>query len=248
MAVTIMNRAASALALGSGKTRKVVDTNCLQSEALQVYLSASAHNYAVLPNYAAMEAYKGDTLKSIYSSMAILAQHPKQVIILTGTQDICALKGRAAASLEPLIDHVQTREFPEYCRHLRAAKGGDMSLQEQLLENGREASAYIARMLNDMPTLSSGIDLMAKTYAPGELKILRRRETHTPQMRERMVRNVLLLAARFFKEHPGATEWPSGPEVRNTFIFRYALCGYVSNSETHRGWRRRENQAREIAQ
>ena len=75
-----------------------------------------------------------------------------------------------------------------------------------------------------MPTLSSGIDLMAKTYAPGELKILRRRETHTPQMRERMVRNVLLLAARFFKEHPGATEWPSGPEVRNTFIFRYALC------------------------
>ena len=24
------------------------------------------------------------------------------------------------------------------------------------------------------------------------------------------------------------TELPRGPEVRNTFIFRYALCGYVS--------------------
>ena len=30
------------------------------------------------------------------------------------------------------------------------------------------------------------------------------------------------------KDHPGVTELPRGPEVRNTFIFRYALCGYVS--------------------
>jgi hypothetical protein len=228
MAMTVMSRAASALAVRTRKTRKVVDTNCLQSEALRAYLSASAHNYAVLTNYAAMEAYKGDTLKSIYSSMEILAQHPKQVIILTGTQDICALNGRAAASLAPLIDEVQTHEFPEYCQHLLAAKGGDLSLQEQLLEHGREATAYIERMLNDMPTLSSGIDLIAKTYSPAELKILRRRERHTPQTHERLVQNILLLAAQLFKEHPSVTEWPRGLEVRNTFIFRYALCGYVS--------------------
>jgi hypothetical protein len=60
------------------------------------------------------------------------------------------------------------------------------------------------------------------------LQILRRREKHTPQMRERLVQNVLLLAEQLFKEHPSATEWPRGPEMRNTFIFRYALCGYVS--------------------
>jgi hypothetical protein len=118
VAVTIMSRVVSAFAARPRKTRKVVDTNCLQSEALRTYLSASADNYVVLTNYAAMEAYKGDTLKSIYSSMEILAKHPKQVIILTGTQDICALNGRAAESLEPLIDEVQTREFPEYCQHL----------------------------------------------------------------------------------------------------------------------------------
>ena len=225
--MTIMSRAL-ARAVRSRKTQKVVDTNCLQSEALRAYLSASTHNYAVLTNYAAMEAYKGDALKSIYSSMDILARHPEQVIVLKGTEDICALNGRAAASPELLIDDVQTREFPEYCQHLLTAKGGDLSLQAQLLENGREATAYIQRMLKDMPTLSSGIDLMAKTYSPEELKILRRRETHTPQMRERLVRNVLLLAAQFFKEHPSVTELPRGPEVRNTFIFRYALCGYVS--------------------
>jgi len=226
--MTIITRLASAFAARPRRTRKVVDTNCLQSEALRAYLSASAHNYVILTNYAAMEAYKGDTLKSIYRSMEILAQHPKRVIVLRGAQDICALNGHAAASLEPLIDEVQTREFSEYCQHLLAAKRGDLSLQEQLLEHGHEATAYIDRMLMDMPTLSSGIDLMAKTYSPAELKILRRREKHTPQMRERLIRNVLLLAQQFFKEHPSVTEWPRGPEVRNAFIFRYALCGYVS--------------------
>jgi hypothetical protein len=160
--------------------------------------------------------------------MEILAQHPKQVIILKGSQDVCTLNGRAAASLEPLFDEAQTREFSECCQHLLAAKGGDLSLQRQLLEHGREATAHIDRMLMDMPTLSSGIDLMANTYLPAELQILRRREKHTPQMRERLVHNVLLLAGQLFKEHPSATEWLRGPEMRNTFIFRYALCGYVS--------------------
>ena len=123
--MTIITRLASAFAARPRRTRKVVDTNCLQSEALRAYLSASAHNYVILTNYAAMEAYKGDTLKSIYRSMEILAQHPKRVIVLRGAQDICALNGHAAASLEPLIDEVQTREFSEYCQHLLAAKRGD---------------------------------------------------------------------------------------------------------------------------
>jgi hypothetical protein len=47
-------------------------------------------------------------------------------------------------------------------------------------------------------------------------------------MRERLVQNVLLLAGYLFKDHPGVAELPRGPEVRNTFIFRYALCGYAS--------------------
>src|ERR1700730_8532175 len=110
-----MSRIASAFATKPGRTRKVVDSNCLQSEALKAYLSASAGNYVVLTDYAAMEAYKGDTLKSIYRSMEILAQHPQQVVVLRGTQDICALNGRTAASLKPLIDEAQTRDFSEYC-------------------------------------------------------------------------------------------------------------------------------------
>jgi hypothetical protein len=219
---------ASVFAAKPRKTQKVVDTNCLQGDALRSYLSASIDNYVVLTDYAAMAAYKGDALTWIYDRMEILAQYPKQVLVLRGTQDICGLEGQAATLQDPLIDEIQTREFSEYCQHLLAAKRGDLSLQQQLLEHGREATAHIDRMLLNMPTLSSGIDLVEKTYSPAELKILRRREEHTPQMREKLVQNVLLLAGYLFKDYPGVTELPRGPEVRNTFIFRYALCGYVS--------------------
>jgi hypothetical protein len=207
--------------------RKVVDSNFLQCEKLRAYLSASTDNYVVLTEYVAMEAYKGDTLKSIYRSLELLAQYPKQVIVLKGTQIVCGLTGRDAASQEPLIDETQSREFSEYCHHLLAAERGDQSLQRQLLEHGREATANMERLLQDMPSLSSGFDLMAKTYSPAELKVLRRRENYTPQMREKLVQNVLLLAAQLFKDHPGERTWPKGPEIRDTFIFRYALCTYV---------------------
>jgi hypothetical protein len=46
--------------------QKIVDSNFLQSDALRAYLSASTDNYAVLTDFAAMEAYKGDTLAWIY--------------------------------------------------------------------------------------------------------------------------------------------------------------------------------------
>ena len=76
--------------------RKVVDSNFLRSDQLHKYLSKTTNNCVVLTDYAAMEAYKGDTLASIYRSMEILSQFPKQVIVLKGTQAVCGLRGRRA--------------------------------------------------------------------------------------------------------------------------------------------------------
>ncbi len=57
--------------------RKVVDSNFLQSPALRGYLANATTNYVVLTDYAAMEAYKGDTLASIFKSMSISRELPK---------------------------------------------------------------------------------------------------------------------------------------------------------------------------
>jgi len=121
--------------------RKVIDTNFLQTEALRAYLAASTDNYAVLTEFAAMESYKQDALDALNSQMGVLVQFPTQVIVLKGTLDVCSLSGRDAGTWERMIDETQTREFPEFCQHLIAAKRDDLSIREQIIENGREARA-----------------------------------------------------------------------------------------------------------
>jgi hypothetical protein len=90
--------------------RKVVDTNFLQTDALKSYLSASRTNYAVLTEYAVMEAYKQNAVASICTRMETLCQFPAQVIVLKGALLACDLSGRKAASSRGLIDQEQTRE------------------------------------------------------------------------------------------------------------------------------------------
>jgi hypothetical protein len=130
-----------------------------------------------------------------------------------------------------LIDESLTRGYPEYCHHLIAAKRGDRLLQQQLLEHGHEATTRLERWLQDMATLSSGFEQMmafiSKTHSPAELKILRRRENYTPEMYEKPIQNVLMFAKELFNGHPAVTKLPELAEVRDTFLFRNALCTYA---------------------
>src|SRR5882724_9776874 len=111
--------------------RTVVDSNFLQSDRLRAYLSKSPAHIAVLTDYAAMEAHKADTLETLYRSMAILGEFPRQVIVLKGTQAVCGLSGRASGLQRRMIHQEQTQGFAEYCRHLAAARRGDLSIQAQ---------------------------------------------------------------------------------------------------------------------
>ncbi len=208
-------------------TKMVVDSNYLQDPALRDYLAASPENVAVLTDYAAMEAYKGDTLNSVFKSMGILAEYPRQVIVLKGTQILRGLVGRAAASQKSLIDQAQTREFPEYCRDLMATKRGDLSFQNDLLEHGRAANAHMDGVLIDMPTLSSGIKSVLATYTAAELRRLRERELRSSELRKKLVQNVCGLADQLFEDHLTRAKRPSGARKRDAFLFRYALCTYA---------------------
>jgi len=154
--------------------RKVVDSNFLQSDELRTYLSSSRQNKVVLNDYASMEAYKGDTLNSIYHSMEILVQHPKQVIVLKSTGIVCGLRGRAAGLQRRMIDERQTRQFSEYSQALLAAKRGNLSLERQLVDLGREATVQMDRVLADIVDMPDVIEDMAKIYSDAELKIFRK--------------------------------------------------------------------------
>lgn len=211
--------------------RKVVDTNFLQTEALRAYLAASTDNYAVLTEFAAMESYRQDvldTLDALNKQMGVLVQFPTQVIVLKGTLDVCSLSGRDAATRERMIGETQTREFPEFCQHLLAARRGDLSIREQIIENGREASANLDRILSGSSTLSRGIEQLQQTYTPTELKSLRQRKGLTLQLQDKLIRDVLSLAGELMEQHPSVMDIPRDPQIRNTFLFRFALCASVS--------------------
>lgn len=207
--------------------RVVVDSNALQSKELEAYLAASADNFAVLTDYVAMEAHKGDTLNQIFRSMSVVARYPRQVIVLKGTREISAMPPAVAASPRGLVDELQTQEFPLYCDHLRLAESGHQALRDQLLEHGRVASEHIDNMLGDADPLKEGFDLMARVYTADELRILRKGQPFTPAIGEKVMKYTMLLAASLFEKFPDPIDLPRGTEVRDSFIFRFAVCAHV---------------------
>jgi hypothetical protein len=207
--------------------RKVVDSNQLQSEALRSYLSKSKGNFAVLTDYAAMEAYKGDTLASIYKSMGIVADFPDQVVVLKNTSVVCGLSGRGSGLQGRLVDEGQTRAFGQYARGLYLAKSGNAALRRQLLERGKEATSHLARMLEDAKLTGVVFSDLAKTYSKDEKRSVRTAEPYTAEMVDKIVRSVIRIAGETFKNHPSVNIWPTYKELPNTFIFRVSLCTYL---------------------
>jgi hypothetical protein len=83
-------------------------------------------------------------------------------------------------------------------------------------------------MLLGAQTLADGIKLLEKAFTSTELKILRKREHQTSAMREKLINFILKLTTESAKQHTSALKIGRGPQIRNTFIFRFALCGYIS--------------------
>jgi hypothetical protein len=211
----------------SDPIRKVVDSNALQSQMLRDYLTRSTSHFAVLTDYAAMEAYKGDTLASIFRSMEILAEFPKQVVVLKTTGVVCGLHGRRAGLQRRMIDTEQTRGFQQYCRALHAAKHGDLRLQQQLMDHGRAANVQMNRMLADAAIMPEAVEGIAKTFTTDELKLIRSESAFHGQLAGKLLKCIVLLSQTLFDRHPQPTNIRTVDELPNTFLFRTALCTFV---------------------
>jgi hypothetical protein len=205
----------------------VIDSNKLQSDDLRGFLAKAKSNVAVLTDYAAMEAYKGNTLASIFKSMAILADFPEQVIVLKGTRSACAQRGRLAGLQRRLIDEEQTKGFPEFVENLRRAEHGDPHLERQLLEHGQEATAHLHKMLVDAESTAAVIEDIATLYSKEERRLLRAGDVLPGPAVDKIVRAVLYIAGKAFDEHPDVNFVPKYDELGNTFVFRVALCTYL---------------------
>ena len=152
---------------------------------------------------------------------------PKQVIVLKSTGVICELKGRRCGFTRRMIDKDQTKGFSDWCEDLARAKANDKELQRQLLEAGKEADAHLNRMLDDQITYAENLEEASKHYTNAELKALRTHELISQETFGKIFRNICNMAALLFLANPNMAELPPARELPNTFIFRYALAGYL---------------------
>jgi hypothetical protein len=82
-------------------------------------------------------------------------------------------------------------------------------------------------MLADAKTYADNVEVAAKNYDAAQLKILRANKPYTSELIDKVIDNILNLAALLFAGHPKIVKLPPAMELPNTFIFRYALCGYL---------------------
>lgn len=207
--------------------RKIVDSNQLQTPRLRAYLAKSKSNFAVLTDYAAMEAYQGNTLNSIYKSMEVLCDYPKQVIVLKHTNAVCGLSGRGAGLQKRLIDEEQTLDFSDYASDLVQAKNGHVLFQRKLLAYGKDATDQIEHVLGDARTMAPIIEEIASQNSKEERRSLRMRQRYTQEIIDKVMQGTMQIAAKIFASHPAVQNWPRREELPNTFVFRTLLCSYL---------------------
>lgn len=207
--------------------RKVVDRNYLQSPKLRDYLAASRKHRVVMTDYVAMEAFKGDALANIASATEILRQFPQQVVVLKNTSVIHTLKGRRCGFTRRMIDRELTEGFPGWCDHLNLALAGNQDLQRQIMQNGADADAHLKRMRDDQVTYGDNLAAMAKNFSEAELKALRKHEPIPANIFDKIMSHVLNMTAFLFAESPEFNGLPPTRELPYTFIFRYAMAGYL---------------------
>jgi hypothetical protein len=208
--------------------RLIIDSNALQSEELRAFLARSKNNFAVINDYLAMEAYKGNTMASIFRSMAILTQFPHQAIILKTTGKIAGLSGRSAGLQRRMIDERQTREFPKFCEALRSAQRGNVALRREILESGRAADRHLERMLESAPIMRDGINELSKWFTQNELRAIRKREPFPRTLIYKATEFMTELTLRTISRHPAPPPPFRNPaEMWNSFHFRSSVCDFV---------------------
>lgn len=212
--------------------RKVVDTNQLRDPTLREYLASSRTNFAVLPDYTSMEMYNGATVEQLLSTVEILSEFTRQVIVLKPTLQVCRLSGREAGLTRRLIDDRQTATFSEYCRHVQLAHDGNRQLRNRVMKLQAAAANHLnSRLIAAAPEFVAGMEGMVReTFADEELQALRASKRRLlPSTATKLLVCVFRLSGRVFDRHATTPQWPATfHELRNTFPFRFALCACTS--------------------
>lgn len=207
--------------------RIVIDRCSMDSDDLREFLSQAPTNIAVLTDYSAIEAFKGDALTNTVTSWRVLKDFPTQIIALKGNREAGLIKPQAPGIAERMIDKKATKSLVNFQRVLASAEAGNQITQAQLLQRGKQADEHLASILAKSGEISSSIEAFQSKFTPTELKRMRRMEEWKEDTILKFFEVVLEQATREFERHPGKPVMPGPKHVFNHFIVRYTLAYLV---------------------
>jgi len=206
--------------------KKVIDVNYLQKPELEDYLAKSRDNYVVLTDFACMEIYKSNALENLACKIEIISRYSKQVIMLKRVQDIVSITLGSSNLPESLIDNMQTTGFSQFCDLTKRDCQGDKLLSREVLLKEFLASQYLSNLTKYHQYKIAGIKDIAESYDPAQLKVVRSGKDLTPEIWEKITDGILSLTEDLFIGHPDVKTLPEISSLRNSYIFRYAICVY----------------------
>lgn len=208
----------------------VIDSNQMRNPLLRSFLEKSQHNFAVITDHCAMEAYKGNSRTGIIQSMEILSEYPSQVLVLKSSITISGLRGRESGLQRRLIDEKQTAEFPQFIQELKQIENiqnNQNPLLKGLHDHEEAATTYLQKMLNGTFDMDFAIEKIKQNYSRLELSFIRKNEVPPLDMINKITIGVFDVATIIHAKHPYGNIVTKRDEFKNTFIFRLSLCTYL---------------------
>jgi hypothetical protein len=203
--------------------RVVIDSNRVQTDELAAFLRASNSNRAVVTDWLMMEAYKGDTLASIYKSLGVLASFPRQVVVLKNTGQ-CMTVPVGPQMANRLIWRQHTDEFLQFVSEIEQARGGDRLVEESVLWRGAKADE---RMADAERSARWTVDLFAdliNLLEPQDVATIVGKSNPSSGMIGRLVSIAHVIADGYRAQVVNASRKPSDRDITQDFLFRVGVA------------------------
>lgn len=203
----------------------LVDSNMLNSQELLSYFAESEDNRIVLPDYIAIEAYKGDKFENIVSSMETISKYPEQVMVLHGTRVVTKLKDHSEILKWKFVNRDHTESFKNFCRGLHQAQNGNFAVKEYILEQAKAANELVGVLLQAGSELAESFkEIEESLFDKSEVKIMRKSSQFTPTMMKKIYFMAEKLGNDAYFSHPDHKRIPKTGINKHSFLFRYGVA------------------------
>ncbi len=207
------------------KLRVVIDSNMLQSQWLADFLQSSIEHQAVITDYAWMEAYKDQPVRSIQERLQVLESYPRQVVVLKGTKEVSALDARAPGIANRMIRN--DGDFNETVDGLKRLRTDDPRTVLGVLLHGEAAASQLEKNLKAATETLPAFAEMEEIFTPAERRIIRIGKPYTADIGVKIIVAARQMAFNFFDRHPHNPKKPTKRSLVNTFLYRFSLAAVL---------------------